>query len=202
MGFLTPHRPGRAEIEIRKSRFIGHCLPVDSRETALAQVATLRDRHPEARHVCWAYVLGDPQGTASAGMDDDGEPAGTAGRPLLNLLQKQRVGNALLVVVRYYGGVKLGAGGLTRAYSQSGAAALEAAELAPCVPLLRLKIETPYALEARVRHLLAAAGALGVQADFRPTGVRLTATLPETATDEIVQACKALQVKCNCLQAD
>lgn len=201
MSFLTPRRPGQAEIEIRKSRFIGHCLPVDSREAALTQVAALRARHPQARHVCWAYVLGDPQGSASAGMDDDGEPAGTAGRPLLNLLQKQRVGNALLVVVRYYGGVKLGAGGLMRAYGQSGVAALEATELAPCVPLMRLKIKAPYALEARVRHLLAAAEALEVQADFGATGVHLTATLPDTSADTVMQACKAMQVACRRLQA-
>ena len=118
MAYQILTQPAEAEIEIKKSRFIAHALPVSSRDDALKAVKQLKTRYPDARHHCWAYLLGDPTGAASAAMDDDGEPSGTAGRPILGVLQDRRVGDTLIVVVRYFGGIKLGASGLTRAIAR------------------------------------------------------------------------------------
>ncbi len=117
-------------------------------------VKQLRQQYPDARHHCWAYIIGDPNNTTSAGFDDDGEPNGTAGRPILNVLQHKAIGNALIVVVRYFGGIKLGAGGLTRAYSASAQAVIDNMELVDYIPLSRITIATDYANESQIRYLV------------------------------------------------
>jgi len=101
-----------AQYTVKKSRFIARVVPIGSREDALAAVAVAKRDYPDARHHCWAYLLGEPGDARSAGMSDDGEPAGTAGKPILNVLQHGKFGDVLVVVIRYFGGIKLGAGGL------------------------------------------------------------------------------------------
>lgn len=105
------------DSKLKKSEFIAYAYPVTSRGQAMFHVEQLREQYPDARHFCWAYIIGDPDNTTSAGFDDDGEPSGTAGRPILNVLQHKSIGNVIVIVVRYFGGIKLGAGGLTRAYA-------------------------------------------------------------------------------------
>ncbi|XLM19656.1 YigZ family protein, partial [Chromobacterium piscinae] len=114
----------RAEVEIRKSRFIGIVSPVSSRAEALRELAAIRARWPDARHYC-AVLLCD----GDSMLDDDGEPSGTAAKPMYNVLQHKEIANVLAVVVRYFGGIKLGAGGLVRAYTQAVNAALAEATL-------------------------------------------------------------------------
>ncbi len=118
--------PG-AEIEIKKSRFIARGFRVESVEEARGVVEKLRSEHPKSRHVVWALRLVD-SGVVREVAEDDGEPQRTAGYPILNLLQKTEVSELLIAVVRYFGGIKLGAGGLVRAYA---GAAREALELCP-----------------------------------------------------------------------
>jgi len=103
--------------EIKKSRFITYLAPVASKQAALDYLHSIKELHKEARHHCWAYVAASPKDSVLMGCSDDGEPKGTAGKPMMALLQGSNVGEIMAVVVRYSGGIKLGTGGLVRAYS-------------------------------------------------------------------------------------
>ena len=154
---LTLARPAASELLIRKSRFLGCVQPVAGRAQALEVVARLRAQHPGAAHVCWALLAG-----GQSAANDDGEPGGTAGRPMLEVLRHQDLEGVLATVVRYFGGVKLGAGGLVRAYTDAVAQALLQAEKLPLQRMLVLACSVPYALEGVVRReVQAAGGALG-----------------------------------------
>lgn len=154
MSYHTLARPVTARLEIKKSEFIAYAYPVDSREQAMFHVEQLREKYPDARHHCWAYIIGDPNNTTSAGFDDDGEPNGTAGRPILNVLQHKAIGNVIIVVVRYFGGIKLGAGGLTRAYAGSAQAVVDEMRLTEYVPMTKVQIEADFAHESQVRYVV------------------------------------------------
>ena len=154
MSYQTLQQPVSARLEIKKSEFIAYAYPVMSREQAMFHVEQLRDQYPDARHWCWAYIIGDPNNTTSAGFDDDGEPNGTAGRPILNVLQHKSIGNVIIIVVRYFGGIKLGAGGLTRAYAGSAQAAVDEMNLCPYVPMIQVKIQAEFATEAQCRYVV------------------------------------------------
>lgn len=143
-----------SELLIKKSRFIGCVQPVADRATAQAMVARLRAEHPGAAHVCWALLAGGQSAAV-----DDGEPSGTAGRPMLDVLRLQDLEGVLATVVRYYGGVKLGAGGLVRAYTDCVAQALRGAEKVAIVRQRDLRCQVPYSLEGLLRRELEAAGA-------------------------------------------
>lgn len=166
-----------AELEIRKSRFIALAIPVADRDAAMAELRRLREAHPTATHVCWALLAG-----GQSGMSDDGEPSGTAGRPILEVLRHHDLDGVLAAVVRYYGGVKLGAGGLVRAYTDAIASALLNAPIVERVAQARLAIEIGYPEEARVRHWIEQQGYALVDSRYGMT-VRLTITLPATAVD-------------------
>ena len=146
--------PVHAELVVRKSRFIACVQPVAGRDAAHDVVAALRVQHPGAAHVCWALHAG-----GHSAANDDGEPGGTAGRPMLEVLRHQQLDGVLATVVRYFGGVKLGAGGLVRAYTDAVAQALRDAAKVPLRPLVRLQCGVPYALEGRVRRVLQDASA-------------------------------------------
>ena len=167
--------PAASELLIKKSRFLGYVHPVADRAAAQAIVAGLRAAHPDAAHVCWALLAGGQSAAV-----DDGEPGGTAGRPMLEVLRHQDLEGVLAAVVRYYGGVKLGAGGLVRAYTDCVAQALLAARRVPIVRQLALRCSVPYALEGWLRRELAAAGATLDQVQHA-TLVEIAFTLPETA---------------------
>ncbi|UTH73410.1 YigZ family protein [Chromobacterium sp. IIBBL 290-4] len=140
--------PARAEIEIRKSRFIGLVYPVGSREEAQVLLAAIRREWPDARHYCAVLLCaGDSM------LDDDGEPSGTAAKPMYNVLQHKQISNVLAVAVRYFGGIKLGAGGLVRAYTQAINAALDQAELIPVRKMRGMRLTVDFSAEARLRHL-------------------------------------------------
>jgi uncharacterized YigZ family protein len=151
---LTLAHPVHSELVIKKSRFIGCVQAVADRAAAQAVVARLRAEHPQAAHVCWAFMAG-----GQSAANDDGEPGGTAGRPMLEVLRRQDLESVLATVVRYFGGVKLGAGGLVRAYTDCVAQALLGASKIPLRRMLALHCSVPYALEGMVRRELAQAGA-------------------------------------------
>ncbi|WP_302172422.1 YigZ family protein [uncultured Hydrogenophaga sp.] len=148
------HAPVTSELLIRKSRFLGRVEPVGDRAQALERVAAVRAEHPTATHVCWALMAG-----GHSAAHDDGEPGGTAGRPMLEVLRHQDLEGVLATVVRYYGGIQLGAGGLVRAYTDSVAQALLQADKVPRTVLRTLACTLPYALEGWLRRELAAQGA-------------------------------------------
>jgi uncharacterized YigZ family protein len=139
--------PAHHELVIKKSRFIACVEPVSGRDEAQARVAQLKAEHPVAAHVCWA-LLGGGQSAAH----DGGEPGGTAGRPMLEVLRHQALEGVMASVVRYFGGVKLGAGGLVRAYTDAVAQALLTAEKIPLTHQAQLACSVSYALEGLVRR--------------------------------------------------
>ncbi|TFZ02120.1 IMPACT family protein [Ramlibacter humi] len=154
MTTLTLREPVQAELIIKKSRFIGCVQPIAGRAAAVQVVAGLHAEHPGAAHVCWALLAG-----GDSAANDDGEPSGTAGRPMLEVLRRQQLDGVLATVVRYFGGVKLGAGGLVRAYTDAVAQPLLGAAKVPLRREVVLAVEAPYALEGLVRRELAAHGA-------------------------------------------
>jgi uncharacterized YigZ family protein len=152
---LTLAHPVHSELVIKKSRFIGCVQAVPDRAAAQAVVAQLRVEHPAATHVCWAFLAG-----GQSAANDDGEPGGTAGRPMLEVLRRQDLEGVLATVVRFFGGVKLGAGGLLRAYTDAVAQALLSAEKVPLQKMQVLRCAVPYSLEGTLRRELQHAGAL------------------------------------------
>lgn len=142
------------ELLIKKSRFIACVQPMADRASAQKIVAELWQQHPGAAHVCWALLAGGQSAAV-----DDGEPSGTAGRPMLDVLRHQDLEGVLATVVRYFGGVKLGAGGLVRAYTDSVAQALLKAEKIAIIKQRLLICSAPYAMEGLVRREIEMAGA-------------------------------------------
>lgn len=161
----------------KKSEFIGDAAHIDSLDEALAFVATIRDQHPKARHVAYAAVVGGSDGRVSERMSDDGEPSGTAGKPILDVLRANDLTDCVVAVTRYFGGILLGSGGLIRAYSTGASIAVKAAKGADIVPCRRYLVTLDYPQLARFQQLLASVD--GVQSDETyAADVTLTATLP------------------------
>ncbi|KRU22508.1 YigZ family protein [Psychrobacter piscatorii] len=184
MSYQTLKRAVTARLEIKKSEFIAYAYPVISREEAMFHVEQLRERYPDARHFCWGYIIGDPDNTTSAGFDDDGEPSGTAGRPILNVLQHKSIGNVIIIVVRYFGGIKLGAGGLTRAYAGSAQAAVDEMTLNPYIPMAQIQILAEFATEAQCRYMIESLDGHIVDVAYSKQ-VTLTATLAQADIESL-----------------
>ena len=173
--------PAHSDLTIKKSRFIGCVQPMPDRASAQAHVDALWQQHPGAAHICWALLAGGQSAAV-----DDGEPGGTAGRPMLDVLRHQDLEGVQATVVRYFGGIKLGAGGLLRAYTDCIAQALLGAEKIPLLRMSTLQCIVPYALEGLLRREIDSAGAqlLGVQ---HGSLVTLQLRLPETHASAFVQ---------------
>ena len=150
--YKTLLRDAQEEFIVNKSRFIGHGRPCESEEAALAFLAEMRARYRDATHNCYAYIIGPNMGVMR--YSDDGEPGGTAGMPIIEVMKARGVTNAAVVVTRYFGGVLLGAGGLVRAYSQGAAAALNASGVGVMHPTARYLMEVAYPMLGRVDHYL------------------------------------------------
>jgi len=184
MSYQTLKHAVTTRLEIKKSDFITYAYPVTSREQAMFHVEQLRQKYADARHHCWAYIIGDPNNTTSAGFDDDGEPNGTAGRPILNVLQHKSIGNVIVIVVRYFGGIKLGAGGLTRAYAGSAQAAVDEMIFLPYVPMTQVQILAEFATEAQCRYVVESLNGSIDDVTYSKQ-VTLTVTLAEADIDSL-----------------
>jgi uncharacterized YigZ family protein len=169
--------PVHHELIIKKSRFIACVQPMPDRAGAQKVVAALRAEHPGAAHVCWSLLAGGQSAAV-----DDGEPSGTAGRPMLEVLRHQDLEGVLATVVRYFGGIKLGAGGLVRAYTDSVAQALLSAQKMPIIRQRHLACSAPYPLEGLIRRELDGAGAT-LDAVEHADAVRFCFHLPDDRAD-------------------
>lgn len=151
---------GEAVLTEKKSRFIATIAHVESEAEANALLAEIRKKNWDARHNCYAYILGKKSETER--FSDDGEPSGTAGRPILDILKGNRLTDTIIVVTRYFGGVLLGTGGLVRAYSQSSTMAVESAGESGKLATMRLmrlmNITTDYNLSEKVRYVFMSGG--------------------------------------------
>lgn len=172
-------QPVSHTLEIRKSRFLACVEPCTDRAAAQVRVNELRAQHPGCAHVCWALLAGGHSAAV-----DDGEPSGTAGRPMLDVLRHQQLDGVLATVVRYFGGVKLGAGGLVRAYTDAVAQALLQAEKIEHIPVQTLNCELAYAHEGVARNLIAELGGELLTVSHGQA-VRLHLRLPTTAVDAL-----------------
>ena len=148
--YLVPTGFGEDEFYEKKSRFIGRLWPVETEEEALEKIQAMKKQHYDATHNCWAYIIRD----GAVRFSDDGEPGGTAGLPMMEVLKAQGVVNCCVVVTRYFGGILLGAGGLVRAYTQGAVIALKAAQVVIMEPSQRYLCEVAYPLWDRVTHAL------------------------------------------------
>ncbi|HZX80990.1 MAG TPA: YigZ family protein [Lysobacter sp.] len=160
-----------ATLEVKHSRFIAQAAPVASPQVALAFLAEVRE--PDATHNCWAYRVGQDYRSS-----DDGEPSGTAGRPILAAIDGQRVDGVVVVVTRWYGGIKLGAGGLVRAYGGCAAECLRLAEKIEHVPTATLCVRFAFADTGAVHGAIASTGAERIDERFDGDGVELLLRLP------------------------
>ena len=154
MTYSVPAQAINHELEEKRSRFITFIEPIASRADAMSFLARLRLRFPDASHHCWAFVIGNPYSPSEMACSDDGEPSGSAGKPMLQILQYRQVGDVMAVVVRYFGGTKLGVGGLVRAYGAAVQQAIEKTTLIEQIAKVPLGLKFDYAFEANIRHLL------------------------------------------------
>lgn len=193
--YPVPAAQQEALFEVKKSRFIAMAAHAASRDAALQFVESVRHRYPDARHHCWAYLLGDPGGSCEAGMNDDGEPAGTAGKPILNVLQHKGVGDVVLVVVRYFGGIKLGAGGLTRAYSSSAEAVMSSLAVLERQPLIERRLRLDFSQEQALRHWAGQHEAQLCELSYGE-GVAVRLSLPQEQEAALEAFCRGAGIHC------
>lgn len=154
--YRTVRSSGSKEVVIRKSRFIGHVMPVENEEEALLFIEDIKKKHRDATHNCSAYVIGERDEIQR--QSDDGEPSGTAGKPILEVIRNQGVKNVAIVVTRYFGGIMLGAGGLIRAYTDGAVLALEAGEVITRVLRREVFVEIEYTWLGKVENELRGRG--------------------------------------------
>jgi uncharacterized YigZ family protein len=150
--YKTLQNAARTEYAVQKSRFIGHAAPVPGAEGALAFLEGIRKEHRGASHNCFAYIIGPNKGIIRYG--DDGEPSGTAGKPIVEVMTAKDVTDCIVVVTRYFGGILLGAGGLARAYAHAAAAAIDAAHVRVMRETGRWRLRIAYPLWDKVNHAL------------------------------------------------
>lgn len=175
--FTTLAGPHRHDVVIENSEFLAFAERADTPEEALAHLAALRERYPGATHHCWAYRIGPLYR-----FSDDGEPGGTAGAPILRAIEGQGVDHVMVVVVRFYGGVKLGTGGLVRAYGGTAAECLRTAPRLEVRPRQALRVRVPFEHLSVLYHLLGTFDTARGEETYTASGAELTVEVyPEDA---------------------
>lgn len=186
MEYHTPKHRQRFELEIKRSQFITTIDHIQSKDAAKQLLSELRTEFPDANHHCWAYILGKPSDTLGQDQSDDGEPKNTAGKPMLNVLQHSGLGHVMAVTTRYFGGIKLGAGGLVRAYSQSVSEALKQLETIEFLELEQAKVELPYSLLETLKHRLQETRAKIIAEEFSDA-VELKLEFPSADQEQVIK---------------
>ena len=177
------YKGGTAEIEVKKSRFIANLKPVESEEEAAAFIAEIKKKYWDARHNCQAFTIG--MNHELTRCSDDGEPAQTAGRPMLDVLLGEDVHNACVVVTRYFGGTLLGTGGLVRAYSGAVKEGLAASEIVEKKRAFEMKIVTDYTGIGKIQYILAQNQIITLDTQYTDK-VQVSAMVPQEKLDSIV----------------
>lgn len=178
---LTLAGPGRTEIEIRRSRFVAHATRVDTEADTLAFYESVAD--PAATHNCWAWKIDHRYR-----FNDDGEPASTAGKPILGAIEGKAVEHAMIVVTRYFGGIKLGVGGLVRAYSGAAARCIDDAGTAEIITRVECEIAADFGWTGEVYAALELCHAQKLEEKFDADGIRIRAEIAENAFDGLCAA--------------
>jgi uncharacterized YigZ family protein len=197
--YSIPAGSHTAELEIKKSRFIAVADHVSTREEAMAVIQTIKSRYPDARHHCWAYQLGDPKSAASAAMSDDGEPSGTAGKPIMNVLSHKNVGDIIVVVARYFGGIKLGAGGLVRAYSSVTDKVMNELSCIAAISSIFLQLTLDFSQEQLIHHWMGIHSG-EVLAVTYSSHVLIDIKIPYAQLESLQMLCNAHGIVCELLE--
>lgn len=166
MNYLTVHKPASDSFTEKKSEFIGYIAPVKTNDEAVGFINKIRAMHRKARHNVYAYIL---QEDNISRYSDDGEPQGTAGIPVLEVIQKRGLTDVCIVVTRYFGGILLGGGGLLRAYSHAASIACDAAEIMDMRLCRRMKISTDYGMYGKISYVLPDFDTITINSDFSDT---------------------------------
>lgn len=180
--YLVPTQFGEDEFYEKKSHFIGRVWPVETEEDALEKIQQMKKQHYDATHNCWAYIIRD----GAVRFSDDGEPGGTAGMPMLQVLQREGLQNIVCVVTRYFGGILLGAGGLVRAYTKGAKIAVDAAGKSIKRVWTVVYVPCPYPFYERVRLEVSAVGGIIRQTDFGAE-VELELLFPQEKANEFLE---------------
>ena len=180
--YLVPTGFGEGEFIEKKSRFIGRAWLVETEEEALARIQEMKKKHYDATHNCWAYIIKD----GPMRFSDDGEPGGTAGNPMMQVLQREQLYNVVCVVTRYFGGILLGAGGLVRAYTKGAKIAIDAAGKSMKRVWTVLYIPCPYTFYERVKLEVAAFGGVIRDTQFGAE-VELEILVAQPQTDAFIE---------------
>lgn len=152
--YPVPSTTQRFELKIKRSRFITTVAHIKNRAEVINFIGKIRNEFPTANHHCWAYIAGAPDDASQYNQSDDGEPRGTAGKPMLNVLLHSGLGNTVVVISRYFGGIKLGTGGLVRAYTQGVSEALKTLETRQWQVTTDLTINFTYTLQGKIDYYL------------------------------------------------
>lgn len=178
--FSIPAETVSTEIEVKRSRFIAYLSHTHGSAEAKSFIAELKSQYPDARHHCYGFVAGAPGDSNQYGFSDDGEPSGTAGMPIFNHLKHKDIGEVCIVVVRYFGGTKLGTGGLARAYGDAAKAVLEITELKSYIAMEKVKLEMDFSQEQLVRKIISEADGEIAGVEYG-SSIVLTANVPFNA---------------------
>lgn len=184
--FTVPAQARQGQIEVKRSRFLVLIAPAENRGDAKRIIQQRRADYPDANHHCWAMIAGHPEDFRLHDQSDDGEPRGTAGKPMLQVLQYAMLGHCVAIVTRYFGGIKLGTGGLVRAYSQAVATTLADTVLEQRYVRDTLFADVPYTLLARIEHTLQTSGVEVTDKQFT-NSVQLTLLVPPLQTAALAE---------------
>lgn len=182
--YHVPAEQIEMEQEIKKSRFIAAVSYAADKDSALKFIEEISNKHKTASHNTFAYVIGNPNGGADVGFNDDGEIGGTAGKPMLSVLQMRGIGDVVAVVTRYFGGTRLGTGGLVRAYSGTITMTLDQLKLKERVNLIEMRIKVGYEFENAIRTLFEKRG-LSIRDVLYTQDVTVASDIPESITKEL-----------------
>ncbi len=184
--YLVPAKTVSCTQEIKRSKFITTVGRASNPEIARKFIKEISSKYPDASHNCYAFIAGNPNSSPGIGMGDDGEVSGTAGKPMLNVLQHKEIGEIVAVVSRYFGGVKLGPGGLVRAYTSSIQQALDELKLTEYVELRKAVIEIDFQYENNVRQALRKAGIETGDAKYSDS-VKFHVEIPVDLYDKLIE---------------
>ncbi|ENU1225949.1 IMPACT family protein [Providencia rettgeri] len=182
--YLIPAETISFTEEIKKSQFITYLAHTDGIEAAKDYIQSIKAQYPDARHHCWAFVAGRPDDSQKLGFSDDGEPTGTAGKPIMAQLLGSNLGEVTCVVVRYFGGIKLGTGGLVKAYGNGAQQALKILPTKTKVPQKIFNLVCDYSLINTIEQLLAQVNGTVLHSDYNET-VSLQIAIPATLEQEV-----------------